>query len=110
MYKLVLEQRDVCLLCNAKKPAFLQLNNEMPESVKFLFSSFEGPTEKYHNLIKFQMSNFLSLLQQQNNKYNKLKTEYLKVNHMLNASKNENRKLKEALIMARVRFTAKINK
>lgn len=97
-------------MCNANKPAFLQLNNEMPETVKFLFSSFEEPMEKYHNLIKFQMNNFLSLLQQQNNKYNKLKTEYLKLNHMLNALKSENRKLKEALVMTRVRFPAGINK
>lgn len=86
------------MLCNSNKPGVLQLNNDIPETVKALFTSFEDHVDKTQSIVKFQMRNCSSLLQQTVTKYSKLKVEYAKVNHMLSVQKNENRRLKQALI------------
>lgn len=89
----------MCLVCDSNKPAVVQLTNDMPESVKMLFTPSEGAMNKTQAIVKFQMDNCLNLLKQTMAKYNQLKVAYVKMSHTLNSQKNEIGKLKEALLM-----------
>lgn len=106
MHTYVLEQKEICLLCNSHKPAFIKLSTDMPESVKTFFVTddvLDAQVDKTICAMKFRLKNYLNLLEQTAVKYNKIKAEYVKLNNHLISYKNENKKLKELLKM-RVRF------
>lgn len=85
-----------CLMCESK-PHMVQLSNEMPESLKTLFGSYETPMEKSNFIVKFQIKNCLSLLKQTLAKYDQLKIQCGKLNTTVNLQKNEIHNLKEEL-------------